>query len=99
MSERSRWWWSLMTIGVLAAAGIVESARSGNVGLVGLMIGVELVTIGLAVSLRRRPPVALRADLASWLESTSAITGEATSRLADRAVSAYRAGLTDDREA
>ena len=97
MSERNRWWWSLLTIGVLVAIGVVDTARTGRYGLLGLLCVVELVTIGLALSLRVRAPVPLRADLATWLETTAAITGESAGELADRAVSSYRAAVHDDR--
>ncbi len=98
MSERTRWWWSLLTIAALAGLGIVEAARTDHLGLLGLLGVIELVTIVLAWTLRSRSPVPVRGDLASWLESTAAVTGESPGELADRAVSSYRATLHDDRD-
>lgn len=98
MSARNRWVWSLSTIAVLAVLGAIESLRSGHVGLFGLSCSIVLVLVGLASSLRRRAPVAVRSDLAVWLETTSAITGESASAVADRALSSYRAAMQDDRD-
>jgi len=97
VSERARWLISLMTVIVFTAVGIAESARLGEIGLVALLGVVGLVTLSLVVSLRRRAPIVLRSDLATWVETTSAITGESATQLADRAVSAYRERLGDER--
>ena len=96
MTERTRWSVSLLAIGALAGLGVVESARTDHLGLVGLFALIGLVTIGLGWSLRSRAPVPLRADLATWLETAAAITGESATALADRAVSSYRAAVRDD---
>ena len=98
MSARNRWLWSLSMIAVVAALGVVEALRNDQVGLVGLLCFIELLTVGLAWSLRRQAPVAVRADLAAWLETTSAITGESAGAVADRAVSSYRAAMRRDRD-
>lgn len=97
MTDRWRWYTALTTILAFAAVGIVEAARQAAVGLAVMFAVVALVAVGLLASVRRRTPVALRSDLATWIEATSSITGESTSQLADRAVSAYRAALDDDR--
>ena len=86
----------MATVAMLLAAGIVESARNGLTGLTILLCIIELIVLSFVFSLRSRPPVALRPDLNTWVERTSALTGESPSRLTDRAVSAYRAA-TDDR--
>ena len=99
MGERTRWRVALVAVAVILAIGIVETARSGDIGLLGLLVVAELIVIGLASSIRRRPPVVLRPDLAAWLETTASIGGEPTADLADRAVSAYRTestGVRDD---
>lgn len=96
MSERQRWWWSLATIGVVAGVGIVDAIRIEHWGVLGLLVVIELVTVGLMLSLRSRAPVVLRDDLATWLESTAAITGETPDGIADRAVSSYRAAMHDE---
>jgi hypothetical protein len=97
VSARNRWLWSLSTIAVVAALGMFESLRSDQIGLFGLMCFIEVMTVGLAWSLRRQAPVAVRSDLVAWLETTSAITGESAGAVADRALSAYRAAMRRDR--
>ena len=97
MSERMRLLLPLVLIAAIAAVGIVETARSGEIGVLGLLCAIELVTGGIAAALwRSRVPVAVRADLASWLDATSAVTGETPSELANRALSAYRVQLSRD---
>ena len=96
MNERKRWLLSLVSITALAGLGIVEAARVDHTGLAGLLCVIALVAVGLAWVLRRRAPVPVRTDLAKWLEDTSAITGESSTELADRAVSSYRAAMHDD---
>lgn len=98
MSARNRWLWSLSTIAVVAVLGVFEALRSDHIGLLGLLCLIALMTIGLGWSLRRRSPVAVRSDLAAWLETTSATTGESASAVADRALSSYRAAMHDDRD-
>lgn len=43
----------------------------------------------------RRPAVPIRRDLVGWLRDQAALGGEPMESVADRAVSAYRAGFTD----
>jgi hypothetical protein len=76
---------------------MVEAWRIGAAGLFGLVAVIELLAIGALVSLRSRAPVVVRGDLAAWLDTMSAITGETASALANRALSSYRAALSDDR--
>jgi len=93
---RTRWMMSFVTIGALAGLGIVESVRADQLGLLGLLCLIEVVVIAVAWSLRRTAPMAVRADLATWLETTAAITGESPDQIADRAVSSYRAAVHGD---
>jgi hypothetical protein len=86
----------LLAIAVIAPVGIVEAWRIGSAGLVGLFAAIELLVVGVVVSLRSRAPIVVRGDLAAWLDTTSAITGETASVLANRALSSYRAAMTDD---
>ena len=96
MSARSRLFVALLTVALIAAVGAVEAARIGEGGLLGLLIVIDVVVIGVLLSLRVSGPVMVRSDLATWLESTSSVTGETTSALANRALSAYRASMSDD---
>lgn len=97
VSARARFSILLWAIGVVAAVGMLEAWRIGAAGLFGLVAVIELLAIGTLVSLRSRAPVVVRGDLAAWLDTTSAITGETASALANRALSSYRAALSDDR--
>lgn len=84
-------------IAAVAAAGIIETTRTGQIGVLGILCAIELLTLGIALSLwRSQVPVMLRADLANWLDATAALTGETVPQIVDRAVSSYRAGLSDD---
>lgn len=96
MSARTRLFIPLLAIIVLAAVGIVEAWRVEAAGLLGLAIVIELLAVGTVVSLRSTAPVVVRGDLAAWLDTTSALTGETASALADRALSSYRAAMADE---
>lgn len=39
----------------------------------------------------------LRSDIAHWIDGVSAVTGEPPETLVNRALSAYRAGMSDER--
>ena len=98
MSDRVRLVVPLLLIAAVAGAGIFETARTEQFGVLGLLCAIELLTVAVAFSLLAwRRPLMVRADLASWLDSAAALTGESTSDIVNRAVSSYRAGLSDDR--
>jgi hypothetical protein len=61
-----------------------------------LAAAVALQVAAIAGVLGRRRSIELRPDLASWLREQAAATGEPAERVADRALAAYRAGLTGD---
>lgn len=80
---------------LVTAVGQVEviAGRSWDVVAIFALIGLlQLVVLG-GLRVGRRP-VALRADLATWIDEHAAATGEPASRITDRAVAAYRAGLS-----
>ena len=78
---------------VLAAASALDAARTHRWSLTVLATVTVLVALGALVLLRDRRLVRLRADLAAWVTTTTAATGEPPERLVDRAVSSYRARL------
>jgi hypothetical protein len=89
---------SVATVLVLAAACALDSARTHRWSLT-VLAGVSiLVTLGLLALVRDRRLVRLRADLATWVTSTTAATGEPPERLIDRALSTYRAQLDGTRD-
>ncbi|GAB4585616.1 hypothetical protein [Nocardia sp. IFM 10818] len=85
-----------LLLAVVAAAliGLIDAATARTWDLVAIFAAI-LALGGLAAArLGGRRTVSLRADLARWLTLRAAEGGEPTGRLADRAVAAYRAGLT-----
>ena len=78
-----------------ALAGTVAAARAGSFGL-SLLFAAAGLTLVARLRPARRRSVAIRADLATWIDEVSAATGESTSTVADRALSAYRAAMARD---
>ena len=85
---------------VATTVGLVDGVRDGDSDLTLLFTGLALVqAAALVTALLGHRGVRLRPDLTAWLDRQAAATGEPVERLADRCVAAYRAGLTDDRQA
>jgi hypothetical protein len=86
---------SLLVVALVpAGVGLVDVLRNGESDLVLVLTALLiLLAAALATALRDRRAVELRPDLAGWLRTQSAATGEPVERLADRCVAAYRAGL------
>lgn len=85
----------LVAIGALAAVGLLETVRDGATALVVVFVLIEVIVVSSILWLRRSAPLAIRADLCRWVDTVSATTGESPSRVAERALSAARTGLTD----
>jgi hypothetical protein len=87
-----------MLLAVMIGIGAVGSLDAGRAGAWDLVAIFGALMVGLAVLLARtslhRPLVPVRADLVRWMGRRAAVAGEPTSAVADRAVAAYRAGLT-----
>jgi hypothetical protein len=83
-----------LSLAVIAIVGCVDTARNDHTGLAVLFgilaVGLATLTLGEA----RRGSIVLRRDLATWVERTSAVTGETPDELTSRAVSRLRAGFT-----
>lgn len=91
--------WLMLAVGVFAAIGIIDAAIGGNGDLV-VVFG-AIIALSAAASLRlsgNRRSIKVRADLARWLAIRAADGDERVGTVADRAVAAYRSGLTSDRE-
>jgi ABC-type uncharacterized transport system permease subunit len=82
-----------LSLAVIAVIGCVDAARQDHTGLAVLFgilaVGLAALTLGQA----RRGAIVLRPDLATWVERTSAVTGETPDELTSRAVSRLRAGF------
>ena len=82
-----------LSLAVIAVVGCVDAARENHTGLAVLFgilaVGLATLTFGQA----RRGAIVLRPDLSTWVERTSAVTGETPDELTSRAVSRLRAGF------
>lgn len=85
----------LILVLVTCLTGVIDSAIGERWDAVALFtFAVALVTLLLIRYQGRRQALPLRSDLVAWLRQRAASTGEEPEVLADRAVAAYRAGLT-----
>jgi hypothetical protein len=82
-----------LSLAVIAVVGCVDAARHDHTTLAVLfgILAVGLVTLTLGGA--RHSAIVLRRDLATWVERTSAVTGETPDELTSRAVSRLRAGF------
>ncbi len=84
-----------MIVAAVTVVGIVDGIVSGDADVVALF---ALALLGWAVIFVRiswhRPTVPIRADLVRWLEERAIDGGESIDAVADRAIAAYRRGLT-----
>ena len=82
-----------LSLAIIAVVGCVDAARDDHAGLAVLFgilaVGVAMLMLGQA----RRGAIILRRDLATWVDRTSAVTGETPDELTSRAVSRLRAGF------
>ena len=82
---------------LLATIGAVDAAVGSSWDLVVIFVAViGLGAAGLARSWARRSSVSVRGDLVTWLDQRAAANGERIEDVADRAVAASRAGISDD---
>lgn len=91
---------TLAVVLVLCGVGALEAALGDEWDLVALFGAAAVPTTVLLVGTwGARQHVLVRSDLAQWIRSRAAVTGERPGDLADRAVAAYRDGLTgEDRD-
>jgi hypothetical protein len=79
----------------IAIVGIVDASIGGSSDLVVLFALLFVLSAALTTRvLGNRRWFRLRGDLAQWLEARAAESGETAENLVDRAVAAYRAGLS-----
>lgn len=82
---------------VLCGLGAMGAARAEEWDLVIVFGAVAAMTaLLLARTWISRILVPIRADLVRWMAGRAAVTGERTEDLADRAIAAYRDGLTGE---
>jgi hypothetical protein len=93
-------WGARGVVLVAALTGLVDAAIGSNWDLVVLFAVVIAATAYDAVrTMSHRPAVRIRADLVAWMDRRAAAHGEPLDAVADRAIAAYRAGLTGDEAA
>ena len=81
---------------MIAVVGIIDAATARTWDLVALFAAlVVLGAIAAAPVRRRRKALSIRADLFDFLHERASAGDENVGRVADRAVAAYRAALTD----
>ena len=80
-----------------AAVGLVDAATARTADLVAVFAVILVLALATVVRFGQdRTAVPLRGDLARWAAIRAAESGEDVARVVDRAVAAYRAGLTTD---
>lgn len=85
----------LIAMIVLCGVGALDSAWGDEWDLVVVFAAVALLAaVLLARTSVSRVLVPIRSDLVRWMAARAAVTGDRTENLADRAVAAYRDGLT-----
>jgi hypothetical protein len=75
----------------ISIAGTVAAVRADSAGFAVLFAVTGLLAVAPSVWPRFRRSVALREDLAVWLDQVSVTTGESFQEVLDRSVSSYRA--------
>ena len=85
----------LVLAAVVASVGVAESIVQRDWDVLSLFIAIVVLLAGLFLrTFVGRPTISLRRDLVVWLDERAVTAGEPLERVADRAVSAYRAGLS-----
>jgi len=80
---------------LMAGVGAAHAAVGEDWDAFALFTALAFMMAALLIrTVRGRPAVPLRADLVAWLEERATSGGESVEEVADRAVSAYRAGLS-----
>lgn len=86
----------LLMTSLVLAVGVVDGIVSREWDFLAVFaIALALQLLLLARLGGRRPAVPIRRDLVGWLRDQAALGGESIESVADRAVSAHRAGFTD----
>jgi hypothetical protein len=89
-----------LLLGTMVAASLIggiDAGRGGQWDLVTLFAVLCMMSSYLLLRTSSlRPLVPIRGDLVRWMTARSSVSAERTETLADRAISAYRAGLTGD---
>ena len=86
----------LLMSSLVLSVGVIDSIVSRAWDFLAVFTMALALQVLLLVRLTgRRPAVPIRRDLVMWLRDRAALGGEPMEAVADRAISAYRAGFTD----
>lgn len=86
----------LVMTSVVLTVGVIDGIVSREWDFLAVFaLALALQLLLLARLSGRRPAVPIRRDLVTWLRNQAALGGEPMDSVADRAISAYRAGFTD----
>lgn len=89
--------WEMVVIVVVAGVGFVDAIVGGQADLAVVFAAiVALSLVAVARSWTHRHRVGLRADLVAWLSRRASERGTTLDDEAERAISAFRAGVTPD---
>lgn len=89
----------LGTMVVVSSIGGIDAGRGGHWDLVALFAVLGVLSLFLLLRTSSlRPLVPIRGDLVRWMNARASVSAERIETVADRAISAYRAGLTGDPE-
>lgn len=86
----------LLMSSLVLAVGVIDGIVSREWDFLAVFaMALALQLLLLARLSGRRPAVPIRRDLVGWLRDQAALGGEPMEAVADRAISAYRAGFAD----
>jgi hypothetical protein len=86
----------LLMSSLVLAVGVIDGIVSHEWDFLAVFVAALALQLLLLARLSsRRPAVPIRRDLVAWLRDEAALRGEPMEAVADRAVSAYRAGFSD----
>lgn len=90
--------WEMIAVAIAGAVGLVDAAVGHAADLVVVFAAIVLLALAAtARSLVLRRRITVRADVLAWLEQTSLTEGEPVNDIADRLLTAARAGISDSR--
>jgi hypothetical protein len=86
----------LLMSSLVLAVGVIDGIASREWDFLAVFTAALALQLLLLARLSiRRPAVPIRRDLVAWLRDEAALRGEPMEAIADRAISSYQAGFSD----
>jgi hypothetical protein len=86
----------LLMSSLVLAVGVIDGIASREWDLLAVFVAALALQLLLLARLSvRRPAVPIRRDLVAWLRDEAALRGEPMEAIADRAISSYQAGFSE----